>query len=151
MSKNGTAAGSQLEWLRARHAALSADRYLDMEVPGYSGRLVVRYGPAPWAVIARVQTLVAKEDRDGRNLLMAQTDVLIAACRDVLMDGETIGDGPRRFDAELAGVFGAETSSAREVVALVYPSELAVAVACGELLDWTQNAQAEATEEFVGE
>lgn len=144
---------SALAWLRGRHEALQAERHLDLAVPGYEGRLIVRCRPVPWATIARVQTLMSGKDDEGRGLLNAQADVLIASCIDVLLDGASIdaGGAPRRFDPELADMLGADTKSARALVFWIFPSEVAVAVAAGELLEWTSNASAEASDEFVGE
>jgi len=145
---------SALAWLRQRHEALSAERHLDMPVPGYEGRLAIRCRPVPWATIARVQTLMGKDDVEGRGLLAAQADVLIAACTDVLLDGRPIDPSgePRRFDPALAGLLGiADVKSARAIVFWMYPSEVAVAVAAGEVLEWTSSATAEASDEFVGE
>lgn len=163
---NGNGAGSHLDWLRARHAALSEDRTLDLEVPGYEGRLVVRYGPAPWKSSERLQqAMVARLGNgrrdDARALLNAQADVLIAACRDVQFrndDGELqpldpTGE-PITFGPELAQLVGADgVESARDVLFWIFgpTGEFGVTVQAGEVLAWTQDATRTANAEFVGE
>jgi len=149
---------SHLAWLRTRHDALTADRHLDLEVPGYEGRLVMRFGPVPWSAIAKTQALANREDRDGRALATANMDVLIAACREVLFRDEA-GDlipvdpdgEPRRLDPELATLLGLEATSARDTLRWIFPSDVAIAVAAGELLTWTQRMDTETAEELAGE
>lgn len=145
---------SSLAWLRQRHEALQAERHLDVAIPGYDGRLVMRCRPVPWATIARVQTLMTKDDAEGVGLIAAQKDVLIAACIDVLLDGQPIDPSgePRRFDPALAELLGmGEAKSARSIVSWVFPGDVSIAVTAGEVLEWTSNASAEASDEFVGE
>jgi hypothetical protein len=154
---NGNA--SHLAWLRTRHEALTADRHLDLDIPGYEGRLVVRFGPVPWKAIAKTQALANRDDRDGRTLAHANMDVLIAACREILFrddGGELIPVDPsgesRRFDAELGALFGQDFKTAREALRWVYGNnEVAMAVSAGEVLDWTQRMDTETAEELAGE
>ena len=154
---NGNA--SHLAWLKTRHEALTADRHLDLEVPGYDGRLVLRCGPVPWAAMARVsQALASREDREGRGALAGNMDVLIAACREVLFRddaGELRPIDPsgttRRIDPDLAVLLGLESGSARETLRWIFPSEVALAVASGQLLDWTRSMSSEAADELAGE
>lgn len=154
---NGDA--SHLAWLRKRHDELSEDRTLDLPVPGYDDRLVLRCGPVPWATIARVQNLVGRrEDRDGRALLAAQADTIIAACRDVLLRHTDGGEleaidpsGPRRIDPELATLLGSGTTSARATLLWLFPSEVGLSIAAGQLLDWTRTMQSDVADELVGE
>lgn len=155
---NGNGQASHLAWLRTRHEALSADRHLDVEVPGYEGRLVLRFGPVPWSAIARTQTLASRDDREGRGLLAANMDVLIAACREVLFRDEdgslaTIDPSgePRRIDPELATVLGIDSTSARDTLRWLFPSEVAIGVAAGEVLDWTRRMGTETADELMGE
>lgn len=159
MSENNGALGaSHLDWLRTRHAQLKADRTKDMEVPGYDGRVVVRYGPVPWAVITKVRPLVDDGGTDPRTLNAANQDVLIAACRDVLVrddagELERVSDnGPVTFGPDLAALLGAEqAASAREVVDWLFPSEWAVAQHAGDLITWTRDAAHEDNDVLVGE
>jgi hypothetical protein len=151
---NGTVATaeSHLDWLRARHDALKADRHYDLEVPGYEGRLVIRCGPIPWPVMAKVQRQMA-DDADGRGLLVANQDAIIAATREVLFDGATLDPtgATRKLDPGLAELLGSGTNTARDLLSWLFPHELNIAAAAGALLTWTQDATANTNEEFVGE
>lgn len=156
--ENGARGGSHLDWLRARNAALKADHVLDKDVPGYDGRLVIRYGQVPWSVVSKFQSVVAN-DRDGSALLAANSDVLITACREVLFraDDDTLGPvdpsgEPLRVGPELATLLGAENvTSARAALRWLFPSELAISMQAGELLAWTQDAMREDHEVLLGE
>lgn len=153
---NGNA--SHLAWLKTRHQALTADRHVDLDVPGYDGHLVLRFGPVPWSAIAKTQALANRDDRDGRALALANMDVLIAACREVLYrdeDGELIPVDPsgesHGIDPELAKLFGLDSTSARETLRWIFPSEVTLAVAAGEVLEWTRRMDTETAEELTGE
>jgi len=159
MTENGNGAGaSHLDWLRARHDAISADHTLDVEVPGYQGRLVVRYGRVPVSAIARAQDMMAKPGRDGEGMLFGNVDFLVAACREVLVrndDGELEpidpSGEPRRFDPELARLLGSETTTARATVRWLFANDPAVMVQAGEVMQWTVENREEADEELMGE
>ena len=150
---NGNGDGSGLAWIRTRHEQLSADRTVDKPIPGYGGRIVLRFGPVPWANVARAQTLASRADRDGASALQANMDVLIAACREVLVDGESPDpEGePVRVDARLAELLGSDTTTARATLRWLFPHEIAISVMAGEILEWTQSANADLNEELVGE
>ena len=157
-SDNG-AATTPLEWLRARHEALTADRTLDMDVPGYRGRLVLRFGPVPWAVTGRLQKLLAGKDPDGRALLLANADMLIAACREVLARNDAgvlepidpTGE-PCRIEPRLAELFGRETDvSARDTLLWLFDNDFGVSAMAAEVLEWTRTAGDDAADEFMGE
>lgn len=158
-TSNGNGAGaSHLDFLRARHAAIAADRHLDLDVPGYQGRLVVRYGRVPWVAIAHAQELIAKPGRDGEGSLLAQADFLIAACREILVRddaGELApidpSGAPRRFDAELGVLFETDATTARAVIRYVFANDPALAVQAGEVMEWTIRNEDDVADEFLGE
>ena len=138
---------SALEWLRERHEALKSERTREFEVPGYTGRLVLECRPVPWSVMSRIQPMLAATDRDARGMLVAMCDAIIAACVVVKLDGEPIGTiGP-----ELAALFGDEVTTARGAVEAMFPNGFAINALAGELLGWTQNADADSAGEFTGE
>lgn len=158
MDNGSNGAGpSHLDWIRERHEALSAERFLDREVPGYQGRLVVRYGRPPWSVMARAQAALAKPDRDGAALLATQLDFLVAACREVLVrdDGQLKPIDPsgetRRFDPELADLLHAGTASARDLVRWLFNYDPVVAVEAGEVVSWALDQDADVADELMGE
>jgi hypothetical protein len=143
-----------LDWLRARHDELSEDRTMDYPVPGYSGRLVLRLGLAPWKAIAKVNTL---KDDDATALLNVNSDVIIGACRAVLVraeDGSLVsidaeGGDDVRIGQRLAELLDTGTTSARETLRWLFPSEVAIGVCAGELLQWTQGTDREVAEDFM--
>jgi hypothetical protein len=149
---NGHGGTSHLDWLRRRHEAIKADRTLDVSVPGYSGRLVLRCGPVPWSIMSRVQALMAGDDPEARGALAAMSDAIIASTREVLVDGKPIDPTgeTRRIDERLGELFGADTSSARATLEFIFPNPFAINAAAGELLTWTQEADADSAEEFAG-
>jgi hypothetical protein len=156
---NGASA-SHLDWLRAQHDALSADRTMDYEVPGYEGRLVLRFGPVPWSAIARTQSVTTpKDDRDGRALATANMDVLIAACREVLFrdDAGELGPvdptgEPHGLTPELGPLLGQEFTTARQALRWFFKDyDVLIGVAAGEVLTWSASIDAETSEAFVGE
>jgi hypothetical protein len=132
---------------------------MDYEVPGYDGRLVLRFAPVPWSAIAKTQALANRDDRDGRALAAANMDVLIAACRQVMFRDDA-GDlasvdpsgDPHGLDAELGALLGQQFTTARAALRWFFrDSDVAIAVAAGEVLTWTQRMDAETSEAFVGE
>jgi hypothetical protein len=152
---NGNGNGSTLEWLRDRHAQLSADRTLDLAVPGYGGRLVLRCGPAPYKPIARMAQL--EDDGTGEGLLKVNADVIIGACRAVLVRddaGELVSidqerEEPVRINKRLADLLDTGTTTARETLAWLFPSDVAIGTTAAELLRWTQGAEADIAEDFI--
>jgi hypothetical protein len=154
---NGDGNGHQptgLDWLRARHDELAQDRTMDYPVPGYSGRLVLRFGLAPWKALAKIQNIGPGDD--GTALLNVNADVLIAACRAVLVrddEGALVSIDPEgqdvRIDKKLADLLDTGTASARETLAWLFPSEVAIGVCASELLQWTQGTDREVTEDFI--
>jgi hypothetical protein len=147
--------GSALDWLRQRHAELAVDRSMDYEVPGYSGRLVLRLGPAQWRAVAKAQNL--QTDDDGQTLLIFNSDVIIGATRAVLVrddDGalaslDAENDAPVRIDSRLADLLATGTHSARETLWWLFPNEIAIGLCAGELLTWTSNVSTEIASDFV--
>jgi hypothetical protein len=157
---NGEAGRSTLDWLRARHEELRADRELAYKVPGYGGRLVLVFGPAPWAALSRVQALASAADDDtGQALLNINLDIIVASCRAVrvvddegaLVSIDAESAEPVRIGARLAELLGTGTTTARATLRWLFPNDVAVGSCAGELLSWTQDADAETVAEFSSE
>jgi hypothetical protein len=155
---NGNGNGGALDWLRARHDAIIADRTLDVAVPGYENRLILRCGPVPWATVNRIQPLLEKNDREGSHALNAQADVVISACREVLVrgdDGELAGidpSGPRRIDATLAELLHIEATTARQTLLWLFGDNgIALAVCAGRIMEWSQDTSADVEEALASE
>jgi len=152
---NGNGHGSTLDWLRERHAQLSQDRTLDLAVPGYGGRLVLRCGPAPYKPIARMAGV--EDDGSGDQLLKINADVIIGAVRAVLVrddSGELVSidqekPEPVRINKRLADLLDTGTTTARDTLGWLFPSDVAIGTTAAELLRWTQGAEADIAEDFV--
>lgn len=152
---------SHLEFLRARHDELAQERTLELEIPGYQGRLVVRYGPIPWATVARTARTLADDKVKPEVVAAGNSDALIAACREVLFrdeSGELVSvgpEGPYRFDQALADLLGAGTESARALVLWLFggddAAKLRIGQQAGELLTWLEGVGQETQETFAGE
>lgn len=153
---------SHLEFLRARHEELARDRTFELEVPGYQGRLVVRYGAVPWATVARTARKLADGDVSPEVMFAGNVDALITACREVLFraeSGELIPVDPsgqsHRFDQGLADLLGAGTESARNLVLWIFGGDdtarVRISQQAGELLTWLRGVDEDSTEVLVGE
>jgi hypothetical protein len=156
-SDNGGAT-SHLDWLRERHAAITAERTLDKEVPGYDGRLILRFRPVPWRVTGRVQGLLSGKDPDARALLSANADILISACVGVYVyddDGSLVSLDPTGDDVtiepRLAQLLGIEGTSARDTLLWLVGNEFVVGAMAGEVMEWTRDASAESAADLMGE
>jgi hypothetical protein len=152
---------SHLDFLRARHTELARDRTLDLDVPGYQGRLVVRYGAVPYATVARSARVLSEPGASADAMFASSADTLIAACREVLYRGEdgeleAIGpDAPYRYDQKLADLLGSATTTARQLVHWLFGGDEAAKVRigsqAGELVGWLQDVDSETTEALAGE
>ena len=155
---NGDGPATHLDWLRARHGAITAERLLEKDIPGYGGRLVARFKTPPFTVVARAQELAANPGRNGDGLLYAHADFLVAACKEILYredDGTLVpvdpSGEPRRFDPDMAALFKLEVKTAREVVRGVFGNDFALAVTAGEVLGWASESHVDASDTLAGE
>lgn len=126
--------GGALAGIARRHEKIRSEKHLDLQVPGFEGRIKVRYRLRPEAEMERlarkIEDVQRGEDSGPLALLYANADVLVALCdrifvRDPDGDGDWESledkDGPVRFEARFAAIM-AETGlkiddrRAREVV-----------------------------------
>jgi hypothetical protein len=97
------------------------------------------------------------KDDDATALLNVNSDVIIGACRAVLVraeDGSLVsidaeGGDDVRIGQRLAELLDTGTTSARETLRWLFPSEVAIGVCAGELLQWTQGTDREVAEDFM--
>lgn len=163
-------AGSPLAALRERRESLRRDRHLDLEVPGWDGLLVARYGPPEPGAMTRYAeqaTILARENRDDA-ALVASTDILVGLCREILTRGddgdlvslaELAGESDAiRYDERLAEHLGYEATSAREVVWGVFPQhpdgralDYVVQAHANEVVSWLSRVDEEADDVLAGE
>jgi hypothetical protein len=137
-------AGSAISRLRELRQSFTDDVHVDLEVPGYRGELVARYGPLPWDVI---RSLAIRGERGRRNPDVGPTlaaDGLANAVEGFFFrenDGLTPvtwqGDAVTAYGDALASVLGIEgTQTVRETVKAVFPDEFALVSHYGELMEW---------------
>lgn len=152
---------SVLARIRRRRESLARDRHIDIDLPGYGGDVVMRFGPLAWEAIGQIQGRVQKA-KGPRRLVDAQADFLIAACREVLFrvgdDLVPIAEGEDvRFDARLAAALNLTefAASARAVLfeafALTNSPDLAVATVATELGQWMGETDIDIDEVLLGE
>jgi hypothetical protein len=148
-----------LTTLRSRRQEIGEAKSVDLEVPGYDGALVIRYGKVDWDELRRIAGK-AQKSKSPRRELNAQADTLVAACQEVLIRvGEELlpiteafpeadtGE-PVRFDDRLAKALEFEAPNARAVVFGTYNNDLAVTLAHNDLTEWMRNSNQEEDEDF---
>lgn len=143
------AEGSVLAEVRRRRNEIAKQKTITLLVPGYEGRLAVKYGAIP------LEEWEKTMDRAQRsNDPAAGADALIKTCESILVRneagdlvpiGEEAGlenaeDAPVCFDTRLAEILGFEAEKAREIVmALFSPDDaqlLAIASHIESLALW---------------
>lgn len=151
-------AGSLLASLRAKREAIASERHLDLDIPGYDGQLVARYGPVAWEVIDKIAERVNRSNSPRADVHGA-ADLLIAACREILIrqNDELIslnhaiadfGDEPVTYSHRLDEVLGINAGSSREVVIQAFNNDLALVPHQATLLRWLQESDQEVDEDF---
>lgn len=122
---------SVIDAVKARRRELGESKTLTLAIPGYDGRLAVRYHTLSGEVFNRL--VGARALRGGQIPEHVNADILIQACDAVLVeDGgtlkpigdvagiETAADDPVKFDSRLAEILELEADTAREVVHEVF-------------------------------
>jgi hypothetical protein len=158
------AAGSILGQLAARRAELAQGRKpLDLEVPGYSGKLWVRYRFVSYEVMAKASARFAKEKLpDEQRDLVGCIETLITCCDEVMVADDAgvlrplaaeLGDPrPVRFDdTRLADVLGYEATRAREVVRGLFENEYAIITQAAQVSEWLASEAPEVDRDLLGE
>lgn len=160
--ENGSVPASILDALRERRREQVADRYFDLDVPGYRGQLVLRCRPIRGQVFTRLRERMERSRSPERDFNL-NADTLIAACSEVLArarvedpllvlatDGE-----PIKLGKQLGQLLDVPSTSARDVVREVFhgaPSpELAVGAAAGRYMSWATALDAETDDDYLGE
>lgn len=154
---------SVLDGIRRSRAEHAGERHHDIDLPGYGGRVVLRFGPIVWDTVDQIAERSQKARKSPRREVNAQADFLIAACREVLVRvgaelASIADDGPVRFDAGLAEALGlpeGSAASARSVLfeafALANAPDIAIAAVAVELQGWMAETDAEIDEILLGE
>jgi hypothetical protein len=158
------AGSTVLDALRAHRASMVGGKTTDVDVPGWEGLLVLRFGATSPDQQAALAERIVKSRGKGRALAAANVDLLIAAFRcglgrarvgdelEVLPDA----DGDPAGLKDLVAIVGlGEATTARDAMrrlfSLANDPEAALNQAGGEWHDWAVNENEEADEQFVGE
>lgn len=164
-STNG-AGRSVVDRIRARHEASQGAKTIDLPVPGYEPEkgkpsdLGVRYRPLRPEDLARLEKVAVDTQVETR--IKLHIDSLIAACECILIRNERgeftpllIDGEPVYFDDRLAGWFGEELDTAREIVLTVFstlPEAYVGAIQHAEKIqDWMNGESEVGQERLLGE
>lgn len=169
---------SLLEAIQGRREHLELEQHVDLPIPGYDDRFLMRYRALP---IVEIQQIAKKHgahiggrgsvevsaDVEARKTRAAAADILIAASMEAAIanDGKRIplhkivGGGPVRFgDPRLAAAAvrgldeeAAKKLKARQIVQKILPREMTLVSHQAELVEWMQKADERVNDALSGE
>lgn len=138
---------------------------LDIPIPGYDGKLVVRFRWTPMERLASTAKSLAKIDNPTQQQIAAAADALVQCCDEFLVrvngeDGKTelkslstnefpitFSDGDR-----ISFALGFEKpKSARECVQAVFNNDYALIDTSFKLITWLEDTSRKVSEEQLGE
>lgn len=133
---------------------------LDLPIPGYGDRLIVRFRWVPVERLASTSKSLAKITNPTRQQVAAAADSLVATCDEVMVrvDGEivslstnevpiTFSDGDR-----LSFALGfPKPESARECCQAVFNNDYAMIDAAFKVMQWLEDTSRRVSEEQLGE
>lgn len=136
--------GSVVSRLRELRQSFGDSATVDLEVPGYRGELVARYGPLAWDVI---RNLALRGERGRRNPEMGPILAADGLANAIVGFFTREDDGTLKpltwngapvtaFGEDLRSVLGIDAQTVRETVREVFPDELALVAHYGELMEW---------------
>jgi len=160
-SHSPPAPGSVLEAVLSKRQEELGERTYDVDVPGYGGQLVLRLQPLPPGQLSKI-TARAQKLKPGEREMAANTDLLVAACVEVLgrrapgaeleplLPGETL-----RIDEQLGQTLQMTAKTARGLLLELFGKAndpvIAVGVAAGEFAEWCAQANEDVSENLLGE
>lgn len=155
------------ERIRASRRRAREDTTIELELPG-TGLLTGRFKVLGWDELAKIEERTSK-DKAKKAPLYGQSSTIAAACEEILIaageGGQLVplgdllddGKGAVQFDRRLAE-FVAENDepvdhlqTAGSVVRFTFPTEVAVSVFHGELMEWMKDGNGEADDQLLGE
>jgi hypothetical protein len=152
-----------IDQLRQQRKALSADRHLDLDIPGYGdpSKLVGRYKVVDYEEIKQIGKKLEKSKNPNKELF-SQIDTLVAALDQIMFrkpDGTLVplceevdefdNDTPIGFDPNLALLLEIPSESARQtVMGLFGNNALAVISHANDVSEWVQSNRVEDETDF---
>jgi hypothetical protein len=151
-----------MDELRGIRQQLEGERTTEMDLPGYQGKLVARYGQLD---ARKIQRSARRIRRNGTQVdeatLLATMDALIESCQGlfyrndvgelVSLSGEDSPD-PMLYEQRLAEYMGFQANTAREVLLGVFGgNELALLEHSRKLMAWMTRTEGELFGELAGE
>lgn len=138
----------------------TADRHLDLDIPGYGGKLFARFRPYEVAKSERKGLAMARAARQGRPVVLASAiDTITNACEQLFVRNEKHEDlpidpvAPVMFDKRLAQMLGFDSpalTEAAHVILELFPTQQSILAFSVEIGEWLNTAVQEADQEFLG-
>lgn len=154
------APNSFIAQIQALRAELAAAETLDLLVPGYDGRLAVRYKTMADKELELLRKKAAKVEQNGKDIEFA-CDFIINCCDDILIAENDVlvpirGDVKTTFSSgALVDLFALDAQTAREEVLEIFSpnntQRLAPAAHVQALQSWMQGSLQEIDKELLGE
>jgi hypothetical protein len=149
---------SLLDELRRQRDEIGEDQRVDLDIPGYNGKLVARYRRVEYEELATIAKRVNKSKHPQKEL-RAQCETIATACVEILIrqEGELkqlgptagVGDGPVKYDARLGQVLGFDPQgSGVAAVLAAFNNEVAIPSHHNELAEWFAEGDADLAADF---
>jgi hypothetical protein len=152
--------GSIIDQLVAAREEAAENTTVDIDIPGYKGALVARYGLLDNTVLAKIAKRVRRQYKRTEDQVLAMScDILIASCEGMYHRNqetnelEPISKNGEALNYNNAGDFlQFEATSARQsVIATFANNEIAVVDHQVRLARWMRNTGVEVDSELLGE
>lgn len=151
---------SLLDQLGEMHEELRTDRHLDLDIPGYEGKLFARFRPYSIDKSEKKARAMQKRQQRGQPVILeAAIDNIIEACEQLFVrsdDGRELpidDTVPVVFEKRLAQMLKFDDSSintARDVVIMLFPTQQSILKISTEIGEWLNTASKEADEGLLG-
>lgn len=160
-TSNGFASDDLITQLREKRRQIVRPKHINLDIPGYDGLLVARYGMPPdaWDMSKRIAEKVERS-KNPKKELFGMMDTLIEGIETMMIKrGDKLmpvheaypdlGDDPIGYDANLARLLGFQAGKARDVVMTVFGgNEMAILVQYNQYAQWMGQNRSDEDEDF---
>lgn len=150
---------SLLSQLSELHKEVKKERHLDIDIPGYEGKLFARFRPYEVSKSEKRAKAMARRLEKGQPVaLAAACDTIVESCEQIFVRNEKgeelpIDDVvPVTFEKRLASLLGFDSpaiTEARHVVIELFPTQQSVLATSIEISTWLNTASRETEDEFL--